>query len=80
MDQITFNETGTEFLKGTAIINSYFFQILPYLFGPKQELALPGFNTPLRVNKKSERKISQWILLCAKKSCSGECRIYRNQN
>ena len=43
-DQITFNETGTIFLNGTAVVNSNFFQILPYLFSTKPKRPLPGFN------------------------------------
>ena len=42
--QLTFNETGTLFINGTAIAQSNFFQILPHLFSQKPKRHLPGFN------------------------------------
>ena len=32
------------FFNRDAIVNNIFFQILPYLFGPKSKQALPNFN------------------------------------
>ena len=42
--QLTFNESGTLFIKGTAIAQSNFFQLLPCLFKSSPKRVLPGFN------------------------------------
>ena len=42
--QLTFNETGTLFINGSAIAQSNFFQMLPHLFSSKPKKVLPGFN------------------------------------